>query len=292
MDNLQRLKETAGVVETCLDKYLPLRDTYEKTIYEAMRYSALGGGKRIRGVLTLMSCMMAGGKAEDAYPFAAAIEMIHAYSLIHDDLPAMDNDDFRRGKPTNHKKFGEAMAILAGDGLLGLAFETVLKNCAAEEKTWEALKLMSICLGPDGMLGGQVVDMESENKEIGYDELVYLQQHKTGALIKASCLMGAIIGGADDELKNKLELYAKNIGLAFQIKDDILDVEGDGDVLGKPIGSDAECGKSTFVTACGLEKSKEMVKTLSEEAARAVSGINEYGDFLAWLALWLADRNH
>ena len=292
MDNLQRLKETAAVVENCLDKYLPLRDTFEKTIYEAMRYSALGGGKRIRGVLTLMSCMMAGGKAEDAYPFAAAIEMIHAYSLIHDDLPAMDNDDFRRGKPTNHKQFGEAMAILAGDGLLGLAFETVLKNAPAENKTWDALKLMSICAGPDGMLGGQVVDMESENKEIGYDELVYLQQHKTGALIKASCLMGAIIGGADEELKNKLELYAKNIGLAFQIKDDILDVEGDGEVLGKPIGSDAECGKSTFVTACGLEKSKEMVKTLSEEAARAVSGINEYGDFLAWLALWLAERNH
>ncbi len=292
MDNLQRLKETAALVETCLDKYLPLRELYEKTIYEAMRYSALGGGKRIRGVLTLISCMMAGGKAEDAYPFAAAIEMIHAYSLIHDDLPAMDNDDFRRGKPTNHKKYGEAMAILAGDGLLGLAFETVLKNAPSSDKTWDALKLMSICAGPDGMLGGQVVDMESENKEIGYDELVYLQQHKTGALIKASCLMGAIIGGADEELKNKLELYAKNIGLAFQIKDDILDVEGDGDVLGKPIGSDAECGKSTFVTACGLEKSKEMVKTLSEEAAKAVSGINEYGDFLAWLALWLAERNH
>ncbi len=292
MDNLQRLKETAGVVEECLDKYLPLRDTYEKTIYEAMRYSALGGGKRIRGVLTLMSCMMAGGKVEDAYPFAAAIEMIHAYSLIHDDLPAMDNDDFRRGKPTNHKKYGEAMAILAGDGLLGMAFETVLKNATAGEKTWDALKLMSVCAGPDGMLGGQVVDMESENKEIGYDELVYLQQHKTGALIKASCLMGAGIGGADEELKNKLELYAKNIGLAFQIKDDILDVEGDGDILGKPIGSDAESGKSTFVTACGLKKSKEMVKVLSEEAANAVSGINEYGDFLAWLALWLAERNH
>ena len=289
---MQRLKETAAVVEKCLDKYLPLRDTYEKTIYEAMRYSALGGGKRIRGVLTLMSCMMAGGKAEDAYPFATAIEMIHAYSLIHDDLPAMDNDDFRRGKPTNHKKYGEAMAILAGDGLLGLAFETVLKNAVAGDKTWDALKLMSICAGPDGMLGGQVVDMEAENKEIGYDELVYLQQHKTGALIKASCLMGAVIGGADEELKNKLELYAKNIGLAFQIKDDILDVEGDGDVLGKPIGSDAESGKSTFVTACGIKKSKEMVKTLSEEAAAAVLGINEYGDFLAWLALWLAERNH
>ena len=142
------------------------------------------------------------------------------------------------------------------------------------------------------MLGGQVVDMESENKKIGYDELVYLQQHKTGALIKASCLMGAIIGGADDKLKNKLELYAKNIGLAFQIKDDILDVEGDGDILGKPIGSDAESGKSTFVTACGLEKSKEMVKSLSKEAAETVSGINEYGDFLAWLALWLSERNH
>ncbi|MBR2472162.1 MAG: polyprenyl synthetase family protein, partial [Clostridia bacterium] len=162
----------------------------------------------------------------------------------------------------------------------------------AEGKSWDALKLMSICAGPDGMLGGQVVDMESENKKIGYDELVYLQQHKTGALIKASCLMGAIIGGADDELKSKLELYAKNIGLAFQIKDDILDVEGDGDILGKPIGSDAESGKSTFVTACGLEKSKEMVKSLSKEAAETVSGINEYGDFLAWLALWLSERNH
>ena len=141
MDNLQRLKETAALVEECLDKYLPLRETYEKTIYEAMRYSALGGGKRIRGVLTLMSCMMAGGNAEEAYPFAAAIEMIHAYSLIHDDLPAMDNDDFRRGKPTNHKKYGEAMAILAGDGLLGLHLKQYLKMHLQKEKAGMHLSL-------------------------------------------------------------------------------------------------------------------------------------------------------
>ncbi len=292
MDNLQRLNSAAAVVEKCLDEYLPNRDTYEKTIYEAMRYSALGGGKRIRGTLVLMCCMLAGGKAEDAYPFAAAIEMIHAYSLIHDDLPAMDNDDFRRGKPTNHKKFGEAMAILAGDGLLGLAFETVLKYAQPGDKTWNAMKIMASSCGPDGMLGGQVVDMQAEGRKIGYDELVYLQQHKTGALIKASCLMGAIIGGADEALQEKLALYAKNIGLAFQIKDDILDVEGNGEILGKPIGSDEKSEKSTFVTICGLEKSKEMVKSLSEEAANAVKDTNEYGDFLAWLAIWLAKRNH
>ncbi len=293
MNNLEFLKQTAAEIEAAIDKYLPIKENHQKTIYEAMRYSVLGGGKRLRGVLVKACCLMAGGTFDMAMPFAAAIEMVHAYSLVHDDLPAMDNDSVRRGKPTNHIMFGEATAILAGDGLLGYAFETVLKNTSAEDvqKAWRALWILAEKMGPDGMIGGQIVDMQSENKRIDYDTLVYLQNHKTGALIEAACLMGAVMGGADKTLENKLKTYAAKIGLAFQIKDDILDIIGDENVLGKPVGSDETSKKSTFVTECGLEKAQELVEKLSGEAAKEVAGINEYGDFLAWLAEYLAGRN-
>ncbi len=294
MDNLNFLKATAAEIEKAIDEYLPVKENPQKLIYEAMRYSVLGGGKRLRGVLSVACCLLAGGKKEEVMPFAAAVEMVHAYSLVHDDLPSMDNDSMRRGKPTNHLVYGEATAILAGDGLLGMAFETVLERLdeTNTKKGSKALKVLAKNLGPSGMLGGQVVDMQSENKKIDYDTLVYLQNHKTGALIEAACLMGAIMGEANTDLIEKLKEYAAKIGLAFQIQDDILDVIGDEKVLGKPIGSDTESRKSTFVTECGIEKAKELVQKLSSEAATIVEGINEYGDFLAWLAKYLAGREN
>lgn len=293
MDFKAELRKTADLLEEALDRYVPVKENYQRNIYEAMRYSLLGGGKRIRGMLTIMSCRLAGGQIEDALPCAAAVEMIHAYSLIHDDLPAMDNDDLRRGKPSNHIAFGEATAILAGDALLGCAFETILNNTPTHniEKAWRAMCILATLSGTEGMLGGQVVDMAAENKEIDYDQLVYLQQHKTGALIKAACLMGAIMGGADDALQNKLSLYAEKIGLAFQVQDDVLDVEGESSVLGKCVCSDENNKKSTFVSVCGMKKAKDIIEELSKSASLDMHGINEYGDFLSQFALYLAGRN-
>lgn len=292
MSYKDKLMSLAAEVEAALDRYLPEKDNLQADIYRAMRYSLLGGGKRIRGVLTLVCCQLAGGKKEDAMPFAAAIEMVHAYSLIHDDLPAMDNDDMRRGKPSNHIAFGEAMAILAGDGLLGEAMNIILKNCPQSDAAWRAMKVLANAYGPEGMLGGQVVDMQSENKQISYDHLLYLQQHKTGALIKAACLMGGIIGGADEKTLNNLEIYAEKIGLAFQVKDDILDIESTDEELGKNTGSDSEQGKSTFVSLCGIEQAKQTVISLSEEAAGLFPGESESEVFLRETAEYLAHRKN
>ena len=292
MDYKNKLMSLAAEVEAALDGYLPQKENPQADIYRAMRYSLLGGGKRIRGVLTLVCSELCGGKKEKAMPFAAAIEMVHAYSLIHDDLPAMDNDDMRRGKPSNHIAFGEAMAILAGDGLLGEAMNIILKNSDNSPEVWKAMKVLANAYGPEGMLGGQVVDMQSENKEISYDMLLYLQQHKTGALIKAACLMGGIVGGADQEMLKKLETYAEKIGLAFQIKDDILDVESTDEELGKNTGSDTEQGKSTFVSLCGLDDAKETVLGLSQEAAGLFPGNSESEIFLKETAQYLAIRKN
>lgn len=292
MDYKSKLMALAAEVESALDRYLPERECAQADIYKAMRYSLLGGGKRIRGVLTLVCCELAGGKKEEAMPFAAAIEMVHAYSLIHDDLPAMDNDDMRRGKPSNHIAFGEAMAILAGDGLLGEALNVIMKNSENTPGVWNAMKILANAYGPEGMLGGQVIDMQSENKTISYDELLNLQQHKTGALIKAACLMGATVAGADEALLKKLESYAEKIGLAFQVKDDILDVESTDEELGKNTGSDKEQGKSTFVSLCGIDSAKETVVTLSKEAAGLFPGENESEKFLRETAEYLAIRKN
>lgn len=291
MNFKEKLKNYAAEVENALDGYLPEKDNLQGDIYKAMRYSLLGGGKRIRGVLTLVCSELCGGRKEVAMPFAAAIEMVHAYSLIHDDLPAMDDDDMRRGKPSNHIAFGEAMAILAGDGLLGEAMNIILKHSDGSPASWKAMQVLANAYGPEGMLGGQVVDMQSENKQISYDHLLYLQQHKTGALIKAACLMGGVLGGADEGTLEKLGSYAEKIGLAFQIKDDILDVESTEEELGKNIGSDKEQGKSTFVSLFGIEKAKEELARLSDEAANLFSG-NESAEFLGELAKYLAARKN
>ena len=290
MDNLQRLKETAEVVETCLDKYLPLRETYEKTIYEAMRYSALGGGKRIRGVLTLISCAMAGGNVKDAYPFAAAIEMIHAYSLIHDDLPAMDNDDLRRGKPTNHKVYGEAMAILAGDALLNYAFELILRR-VSDKNSISAGRLLALYAGAFGMIGGQALDILSEDKPLGdkSEETLYnIHANKTGRLLSASVLVPSCLAG--NLHFDELSTYGKNLGLLFQITDDILDFTSTPEKLGKSVNKDKDSNKLTFVTLFGLEEASKKAEKCYLDGVKAVENIDN-NSFLIDLLNFVKTRN-
>ena len=253
------LKEKAAIIDRALDAYLPPRDNLQSVIYDAMRYSLFAGGKRLRPILMLETAKMCGGAENEVLPFACAMEMIHTYSLIHDDLPAMDNDDLRRGKPTNHIKYGEAVAILAGDALLNKAFEIVSeyggKNPA---RAMKAVSILAKSSGTEGMIGGQIVDMESEGKEITRDTLEYLHSLKTGAIIRSSCVIGAVVSDADEALVSAADEFARNLGIAFQIRDDILDVTGDEAELGKPIGSDARENKNTYVTLYGLKRAEEL----------------------------------
>lgn len=285
------LKEHIELIDRRLDKYLECKDNPQSIIYEAMRYSVFAGGKRLRPVLMLLVCRMCGGDINEALPFACALEMIHTYSLIHDDLPAMDNDDLRRGQPTSHKKFGEAAAILAGDALLNKAFE-VMSDYRGND-TARALKAMSIIArssGTEGMIGGQVVDMISEGREITLDELRYLHLNKTGAIIRSACVAGAVTAGAGDDEIRAVDKFAENLGIAFQIQDDILDVTGTEEELGKPIGSDAEEGKNTYVSLLGIERAEEMSKEYSESAKRALDIFGEKADTLKRLTDYLTNR--
>lgn len=285
------LKEHIELIDCRLDKYLECKDNPQSIIYEAMRYSVFAGGKRLRPVLMLLVCRMCGGDINEALPFACALEMIHTYSLIHDDLPAMDNDDLRRGQPTSHKKFGEAAAILAGDALLNKAFE-VMSDYRGND-TARALKAMSIIArssGTEGMIGGQVVDMISEGREITLDELRYLHLNKTGAIIRSACAAGAVTAGAGDDEIRAVDKFAENLGIAFQIQDDILDVTGTEEELGKPIGSDAEEGKNTYVSLLGIERAEEMSKEYSESAKRALDIFGEKADTLKRLTDYLTNR--
>jgi geranylgeranyl diphosphate synthase, type II len=264
-------------------------------IADAMRYSLLAGGKRIRPVLVLAVCDLFSYDLKEALPFAVAIEMIHTYSLIHDDLPAMDNDDLRRGKPTNHKVFGEGIAILAGDGLLNSAFELMAGSLLADPQhafhKGKALHIVAKASGVEGMIGGQVIDLESEGVLVSEDLLRKMHALKTGALLKAPVMVGAELSEASQEEKEALETYAAKIGLAFQIKDDILDVEGDTIILGKPVGSDGENNKSTFVSLLGLEKSKELLRNITKEAVDSLAVFGERALFLKLLAEKLANRD-
>ena len=242
MEFKQSLKEKSNYIERLLSEYMPKEDGYQATIMEAMNYSLKAGGKRLRPVLTLEACKIVGGNETDAIPFAIAIEMIHTYSLIHDDLPALDNDDLRRGKPTNHMVFGESMAILAGDALLNYAFEIMLSNSINKEnpqKYLRAINEIAKSAGIYGMIGGQVVDVQSENKVISKDKLDFIHLNKTAAIIIGCMRAGAIIGDACEEDLEKITKYGKNIGLSFQIVDDILDIVGDETKLGKKVGSDS-----------------------------------------------------
>ena len=276
-------------LSTCFDSREPRGD-----LYDAMRYSLLAGGKRIRPVLVLETCRICGGDTKAALPFAGAIEMIHTYSLIHDDLPCMDDDDLRRGRPTNHKVFGEATAVLAGDGLLTAAFEVMLENSGElpPQRALDAAACLAAAAGGRGMVGGQVLDMAGEGHSLGLHEVEELQRLKTGALIAAAAEMGCILAGADEEKRGAARRYAQKLGLAFQIQDDILDVVGDEATLGKPIGSDAKSEKTTFVTLKGLECCQSLVEQLTAEAKQALEPFGAEAENLCWLAESLVGRKN
>lgn len=287
-----RLNEDIEIINKALKDAMVHDQNLQQKIYEAMEYSLYAGGKRLRPVLMLETAKMCGGNTQAVLPFACAMEMIHTYSLIHDDLPAMDNDDLRRGKPTNHKKFGEAMAILAGDALLNKAFETALSAKSENPSlTLRAMAILAGSSGTEGMIGGQVVDIESEGKQIGVSELRYLHQLKTGAIIRSSCTIGAVLSGASEEEIKAVDEFASSLGVAFQIRDDILDCIGTEEELGKPIGSDAEEGKNTYVSLLGLEKSKELVAEYSQKAVKALHIFGEKAEFLRWITEYLITRN-
>lgn len=290
----EQLTAYSSLVEQQLTSYIQLEeDKGQGLIFEACRYSAMAGGKRLRPALVLEFCRICGGEQKAALPFACALEMIHTYSLIHDDLPCMDDDDLRRGKPTNHKVYGEAMAVLAGDGLLNLAFETASDPANAAyvsaETQVKAIRILSRASGMHGMIGGQVLDMQAEETQISLEQLKVLQELKTGALIGAAAQLGCLIGGATPKQTAAALEYARCIGLAFQIQDDILDIEGDAEIFGKPIGSDAANSKSTYPSLLGLERCHELVHELSQQAADALAPFSDAG-ILPELAMSLADR--
>ena len=264
-----------------------------ESLREAMRYSLLAGGKRLRPILCLASCELAGGDASLALPTATALEMIHTMSLIHDDLPAMDDDDLRRGRPTNHKVYGEATAILAGDALLTRAFEMVALRSPGvpPERLLKVVGELSLASGAPGLVGGQIVDLASEGKEVDLDTLEYIHLHKTGALLQASVLTGAMIAGADDELITALRTYSRSIGLAFQIIDDILDVTASSEVLGKTAGKDLTADKTTYPKLLGLEESKARAEALVSEACEVLSPWAEKAQPLLALARYITSRD-
>lgn len=281
-----------ALVEAKLENYVE-SSAEIPVIYEAMKYSLLAGGKRLRPILAIMTCNLFDGDINELMPFACSIEMIHTYSLIHDDLPAMDNDDYRRGKLTNHKVFGEGFAILAGDALLNKAFELMHQALIENPKLGniKAAAYISKASGTQGMIGGQCIDLYYENKVIELDVLNAMHDKKTGAMIRASLVAGALISGAKEEDIQRLEKFGQLIGLAFQISDDILDVEGSTEKLGKKTGSDANNNKSTFVSYYGLEKSKEMAKDIIEEAQNIIDYYGDKGLLLKELSNYIIERD-
>ena len=280
------------MVEAALPSYLQQNEPYARVIDEAMAYSLLSGGKRLRPCFCLYGAAFAGASAQEAMPFACALEMIHAYSLIHDDLPCMDNDDLRRGKPTNHVVYGECTATLAGDALQAEAFHTILSTELPADVRAECARLLAEAAGENGICGGQQLDMEGEGKVLTKEELMDINDRKTSAMIHAACLMGVTCGGGNAQQRAAAAQYAKALGLAFQIRDDMLDVISTEAELGKPIGSDAREGKNTFMALYGLERCGAYVHELSEQAAAAVDGVFADSAFLQQLARSLADRKN
>lgn len=300
----ERLNEKAAEAEEIIQKFLPKEEGYQKLVIEAMNYSVLAGGKRIRPVLMLETFRAFGGENREVVePFMAAIEMIHTYSLVHDDLPAMDNDEYRRGRKTTHVVYGPGMATLAGDGLLNYAYETALLSFNSKavlkpfdgdiaDRRVKALQILAQKAGIYGMVGGQCADICAEGKaEATEEELIFIHENKTAAMLESSMMIGALLAGASDEELSEIEQAARKIGVAFQIQDDVLDVTGDEAELGKPIGSDEKNEKTTYVTLHGLEDSKKEVKRLSDDAADILSKSEKSEEFLIPLVLWMISRN-
>lgn len=276
------LAHAASTVEHALDALLPKSRDSEARLFDAMRYAALGGGKRLRPFLVLNSASLFGVQEECAARVAAAVECVHSYSLVHDDLPCMDDDDLRRGKPSTHRQFGEAAAVLAGDALLSLAFE-ILSDSATHEDPYircELVRGLAAASGSHGMAGGQMLDLESENQTLPVGAITRLQQLKTGALIAFSCEAGAILGKAPPSHRQALHAYAHDFGLAFQITDDLLDIEGNAEMLGKTAGKDQVAGKSTLVSLLGVERARVQAKFLSDQAVKHLDLFDEKADLL------------
>lgn len=292
MNFKERMEEKTAEIEAILKDYLPKEEGPQRLIMEAMNYSVTAGGKRLRPMLMLETYRMFGGEGEAVCPFMAAQEMIHTYSLVHDDLPAMDNDEYRRGKKTTWAVYGEDMAVLAGDALLNYAFETALKafGKAEPEKVTGCLKVLAGKAGIYGMIGGQVVDVMSEEKKIDMETLLFIHRNKTSALIQSSMMIGAILAGASREEVEKIEKIGEDIGLAFQIQDDILDVTSSLEVLGKPVHSDEKNEKTTYLTLEGLEKSRKDVEVISERAVLGLQSFEQNNPFLIKLVEMLVHR--
>ena len=297
MDLKVYMKEQCARVDAALDRFLPRETVLPHSLHRAMRYSVFAGGKRVRPILLLASCQAVGGDTERAVPAACAMEMIHTYSLIHDDLPAMDDDDFRRGNPTSHKVFGEAIAILAGDALLTEAFrltsDPVFTGGCEPSGLLAVIHEIATCAGSHGMVGGQVIDMESEGQQdIDLATVQYIHTHKTGALIKASVVAGAILGGAAGQQLAAITRYGEAAGLAFQIADDILDIEGTTEEIGKDAGSDEARGKATYPAVIGLSAAKGEARAMMDEALRALDVFGPEADALREIARYIVQRRN
>ena len=292
MDFKQELENYRKIVEQELEKYIRKEECPERILNESMEYSLMAGGKRLRPILVIATYKLFKENYNLIMPFAVAIEMIHNFSLIHDDLPAIDNDDIRHGKKTNHKQFNEATAILAGDSLLNQAYIVISKSLLQEQQLERKIRAFSeFTHSVDRMIAGEYVDTEYEGKQISHEYLEYIHNNKTGALLKACCRIGAILAGAQEEDIENITEYANYIGLAFQIKDDILSEIGDEKVLGKPTGNDKEKGKCTYVTKYGLEESQKKLEVLTKEAIKRTEKYGEKGEFLKELALYMMGRN-
>lgn len=297
MNFKEALEKKVVHVEEILGSFLPKEEGFQKVVLEAMNYSVMAGGKRLRPIMMEESYHLLGGRGKIVEPFMAALEMIHNYSLVHDDLPAMDNDEYRRGRKTTWKVYGDGMAILAGDGLLNYAYETAVTAFSMTEDREElkrvarALEVLTRKAGVYGMIGGQTADIEAESKEqITEELLLFIDENKTAALMQAAFMIGGILAGASEEAINKLERAAYDIGIAFQIQDDILDVTSTTEVLGKPVGSDEKNHKLTYVSLHGLDQAKEEVCRLSGEAVHILKGLGEENDFLIELIHSLIKR--
>ena len=297
MNFKEEQKEKVEKIEAILREYLPEANGYQSVIMEAMEYSLMAGGKRLRPMLMMETYRLFGGETEVIYPFMAAMEMIHTYSLVHDDLPAMDNDEYRRGRKTTHIVYGEDMAILAGDALLNYAYEVATKAFDLAEKDQimnvvEAIKILASKPGIYGMIGGQVADVELEGTPLSMEQILFIHKNKTSALIEACMMIGAVLAGASKEDVLKMEECGEYIGLAFQIQDDILDLTGDEEEIGKPVGSDEKNHKTTYVTLKGLERSQRDVEDISKKAIDILEKYDKGDCYLTNLTRFLIHRTH